>query len=594
MLWFLALQGAHAVDLTTVVVAWEHTETGQAGTDDDDRAMDAALDGSGNLMVVGWLDGTATTGHDAIAVSFDPNGVERWRAVHDTSADAIDPDDRWYGLALDPATGDTVLCGQQGADDRPSQWLVELYTTDLAEQVWRFPFDEGLSSPTQSCRGVDFGDDVIASVGTTWGDDGIAGQWRGIAMQRGAQPLVVGLWTFDPYNDGDVPDEPTEVRVDLGGSWIVTGIEGLGGEPGSPTNDRDGAVQKRLADGRVLWGDTWRPDAPPTLDDRFVDSALSPTTGNVLVVGHENVGGDNDALSDLDGVAVLYDPIGYLSAPVFEWSPEARWEGAGNQSIGAAFFDASGDAYLAGVVDAKGGGEQLRVTQIDPANGGAEVARWEGPPHTAVGLEALIVEDDRVLMAGWVDDGSGPDLYVLQLGIDSDGDGIADSNDGCPDDDDKDDPGVCGCDIPDDDSDGDGLFNCEDGCPSDAEKTEPLVCGCNVSEDDGDGDGFLDCEDECVTDPDKTEPGICGCGTADADEDGDGLVTCRDQCPDSTPGADVDAVGCEVEGDTGDTGPDDKSPADDGGCGCSAASTGDGAALLLPMLILLRLRRRTG
>ena len=70
--------------------------------------------------------------------------------------------------------------------------------------------------------------------------------------------------------------------------------------------------------------------------------------------------------------------------------------------------------------------------------------------------------------------------------LDSDGDGVADCNDLCPEDPFKIEPGVCGCGIPDDDSDGDGVADCEDGCPSDPNKTEPGICGCGVPDDDSD------------------------------------------------------------------------------------------------------------
>ena len=64
--------------------------------------------------------------------------------------------------------------------------------------------------------------------------------------------------------------------------------------------------------------------------------------------------------------------------------------------------------------------------------------------------------------------------------LDSDGDGVPDSEDGCVDDPLKSDPGVCGCGEPDTDSDKDGIPDCIDDCPDDADN-------------DADGDGS--CED---------------------------------------------------------------------------------------------------
>ena len=51
---------------------------------------------------------------------------------------------------------------------------------------------------------------------------------------------------------------------------------------------------------------------------------------------------------------------------------------------------------------------------------------------------------------------------------------------------------------PADDTDGDGVCESDDGCPLDADKTDPGLCGCGVDEnDDSDGDGIPDCDDQC-------------------------------------------------------------------------------------------------
>lgn len=81
------------------------------------------------------------------------------------------------------------------------------------------------------------------------------------------------------------------------------------------------------------------------------------------------------------------------------------------------------------------------------------------------------------------------------------------------------------------DPDGDGTPTCRDECPMDDDKVQPGICGCGTSDTDSDGDGTADCEDGCEDDPDKTEPGLCGCGRSDTDTDGDGTPDCNDECP---------------------------------------------------------------
>jgi hypothetical protein len=125
-------------------------------------------------------------------------------------------------------------------------------------------------------------------------------------------------------------------------------------------------------------------------------------------------------------------------------------------------------------------------------------------------------------------DGNGVDD---SLQTDSDGDGIIDACDGCPDDPNKLAPGACGCGVADNDADQDGTPDCEDGCPLDPAKVDPGACGCGTPDVDHDGDGAPDCRDECPDDPYKTGPGTCGCGVPDTDENNDGIIDCVEPLP---------------------------------------------------------------
>ena len=197
------------------------------------------------------------------------------------------------------------------------------------------------------------------------------------------------------------------------------------------------------------------------------------------------------------------------------------------------------------------------------------------------------------------------EIYSLTiLPPDSDGDGVRDPLDGCPNDPNKTDPGACGCGNPETDSDGDFVPDCIDGCPSDPNKTDPGACGCGNPETDSDGDFVPDCVDGCPNDPAKIAPGFCGCGMPDTDSDGDGFPDCIDECPNDAAKIAPGFCGCgNPETDTdGDGLPDcvDQCPENPnlikpihcGHCGCLC---GTGMAVSTPLtLLLVQLHRRRG
>jgi hypothetical protein len=109
--------------------------------------------------------------------------------------------------------------------------------------------------------------------------------------------------------------------------------------------------------------------------------------------------------------------------------------------------------------------------------------------------------------------------------------------------------------VPEADSDSDGVADCNDGCPNDPLKSSPGTCGCGVSDADSDSDGVADCNDGCPNDPLKTSPGTCGCGVSDADSDSDGVADCIDNCPTTANSSQAD---CDADqtGDACETAPD--------------------------------------
>jgi len=123
---------------------------------------------------------------------------------------------------------------------------------------------------------------------------------------------------------------------------------------------------------------------------------------------------------------------------------------------------------------------------------------------------------------------------------DSDGDGVPDDRDLCP----NTPKGVAvddnGCAF---DDDMDGVPNYLDNCPDTPQGATVDASGCPM---DSDGDGVYDGIDQCPNTPAGATVDSRGCPT---DSDGDGVYDGVDQCPNTPRGATVDATGCPMDSD---------------------------------------------
>ena len=123
---------------------------------------------------------------------------------------------------------------------------------------------------------------------------------------------------------------------------------------------------------------------------------------------------------------------------------------------------------------------------------------------------------------------------------DTDGDGVRDGADACPDT-----PGgvsvdALGCRM---DTDRDGVFDEDDRCFATPAGARVDAGGCRV---DSDGDGVYDENDRCSDTPAGVAVDTDGCRI---DTDGDGVFDEDDQCAATPAGARVDEIGCRVDTD---------------------------------------------
>lgn len=129
-------------------------------------------------------------------------------------------------------------------------------------------------------------------------------------------------------------------------------------------------------------------------------------------------------------------------------------------------------------------------------------------------------------------------LCYMIIEDDSDGDGVLDDEDKCP----NTPLGVKvdkrGCPL---DLDGDGVPDYLDICPNTPAGAKVDEHGCPF---DTDGDGVLDYLDKCPDTPEEALVDEHGCPL---DTDGDGVPDFRDECPATPKGVEVDEKGCPLE-----------------------------------------------
>ena len=232
----------------------------------------------------------------------------------------------------------------------------------------------------------------------------------------------------------------------------------------------------------------------------------------------------NSGANDQFGISVAVSSDTVVVGGYFEDSNATGVNG--NQADNSAL--SSGAAY----VFVRSGGVWSQQAYLKASNSGAgDQFGWSvAVSGDTVAVGAYLEASSATGVNGNQADNSAADAggaYVFTgVGPDSDGDGVPDSLDGCPNDPNKTAPGQCGCGVADTDTDSDGTADCNDSCPNDALKIAPSICGCGVADTDTDSDGTADCNDGCPNDALKIAPGVCGCGVADTDTDGDGIIDC--------------------------------------------------------------------
>ncbi|RXP61392.1 T9SS C-terminal target domain-containing protein [Lutibacter sp. HS1-25] len=129
---------------------------------------------------------------------------------------------------------------------------------------------------------------------------------------------------------------------------------------------------------------------------------------------------------------------------------------------------------------------------------------------------------------------------------DSDGDGVLNENDLCPNTPLGELVDANGCSNGQLDDDNDGVQNSDDTCANTPIGEQVNANGCSQSQLDDDSDGVMNNVDDCPNTPLGELVDANGCSNGQLDDDNDGVMNDKDQCPNTTAGANVNAVGCFI------------------------------------------------
>ncbi|MDT0619448.1 OmpA family protein [Salinisphaera sp. P385] len=256
---------------------------------------------------------------------------------------------------------------------------------------------------------------------------------------------------------------------------------------------------------------------------------------NDLDMINDGMGGNTDADGDITSTALMANAW-------FDFNPDGNWHPYVGGGLGAAEIelDAGGGAADDTVLAAQlGAGIEFDLSDTLALGLGYRFFKADDPEFEATDpatgntqrTDVDYEQHSAMLSLRYV--------FAPAALTDSDGDGVPDVDDKCPNTPSGAPVDADGCPL---DSDGDGVPDYADKCPNTPAGVPVDDTGCPL---DSDGDGVPDYKDDCPNTPKGTQVNASGCPLV-VDSDGDGVPDDRDKCPDTPPGQPVTTDGCAV------------------------------------------------
>ena len=253
-------------------VAWTQTYNNDT-SNSHDRGQEIAVDGDGNMYVVGYE--TVTGQEENIWLrKYDTNGNELWTRTYN---DAANDWDMGYDVAVD-GSGNVYAIGTETVSGQGGNIWIRKYDGN-GNEVWTRTYN-GSDSDWDSGNdiAVDGSGNVYAAGYETVSGEG-ANAW--IRKYDGDGNA---LWTRTHNGPASSGDSVSGIAVDGSGNVYVAGYERVNGEESNVW------VRKYDGGGNVVWTQTYN----GTASDRDIGIGIAlDGDGDVLVAGYETVAGQD-------------------------------------------------------------------------------------------------------------------------------------------------------------------------------------------------------------------------------------------------------------------------------------------------------------
>jgi hypothetical protein len=238
-------------------------------------------------------------------------------------------------------------------------------------------------------------------------------------MNWGADQNDWAIWKFDPdgnlqsgfpiiYNYSQlftIADQAFAIAVDAEGSFVVAGCRGVSDNPDTTKRDVDWHVRKYHADRTLAWEQTY---GGANLLADYARAVAIDAAGDVYVAGYTNVGVDNGAGLDWDGLVIKY--AGDTGEP--RWTQTLPTATGHHGVYYAATIGTGGQLFLAGTDGVIGASVTETRLELRSRTDGAILAEQTYAPGVNTGVWGLAQRGGFIALAGFTQGAADLDAFT--------------------------------------------------------------------------------------------------------------------------------------------------------------------------------------